>query len=894
MKKGFRVIISAVLVLALIASCASTSTEAVNVKSGVEKARDYIFSMYNKGREATATASDYSVVGVVAISGVTYSVDWTSDASEGVVISEMDSVTKKVTVDVDEKTPEQIDYTLTATVSDAEGNTATASFNYYVPAFKESTWAEYIAAADDSTVVVKGKVTGIISKSRDASYNCIYFEDADGGYYAYSTANDPVSEGVEVGMTIRVTGTKDLYSGTHEIKSGAVEILDSASGEVAATDLTAAYDSASSLKDSALTVGQSMLVTIKDVTVGGEDTSNGYYYFEKNGLKSYVRISSSTCPLNKADQAVFKSEHASHLGWTADVTGIISLYDGAFYLTPVTVDSFEYKSLPKKSDSEMIDFEISNISFALSFAEDSVFTVPLSGSSYDCVTFAWTSDSDAVVIDGSSVTVTLQDEETVAHLNAVITSGSETREVEYTLSLDAAAQDSYIAGTVSEVADGDVFKFGLYQANTGHQIYFAGAMSGEKYLATTIKADEAVDVTVEAQDGGFYLSFTLDEVKKYISVVGGKAAITDEASNLWTINSETSVPVTTVDGTDYYLGCYKTYETLSCSKTSYILDDTSKIGVSQFPATLEKVEVATLKLEKATEVSEDKNYVLAVSQKNAGKDFVFAGEMSGSKYYKTSSYLKGAIIKIELCDGGFRMYFDNDGTKTYLEVVDGKASLAAEPTTVWTLDAETSVPVTTIGDTQYYFGCYKTFETISASKTSYIFNDKSVIGVSQFPAYLVEYELEGVELERSAEIDLSATYVVALTQKLAGKDLYFAGAMSGEKYLATTTSLSKSVNVYLEEAEDGFRMYFIADGTKTYIEVVGGKAALSTEPTCIWKMEADAATPYTNVDGTDYYLGTYKTFETISASKTSYILSDNLSKIDESQFPIMLIEKSAL
>ncbi len=891
MKKGFRVLISALLVLSLLASC--TSTDVVQEKSGVEKARDYIFSMYNKGSKATATASDYSVVGVVQISGVTYSVEWTTDALEGVEISGMDSDTMKVTVDVDEKAGEDIYYTLTATVIDGEGKTASASFNYYVPAFRESSWAEYVAAADDSTVVVKGTVSGIISKSNDASYNCIYFEDEDGGYYAYSTAADPMEEGVEVGMLIRVTGTKDLYSGTHEIKSGVVEILDPVGTDVAATDLTAAYEAASSLKDSALTVGQSMFVTIRDVTVGGEDTSNGYYYFEKNGLKSYVRISSSTCPLNKADQAVFKSEHAAHLGWTADVTGIISLYDGAFYLTPVTVDSFVYKSLPQKSDAEMIDFEIGNISIDSSYQEDTVFTVPLTGSSYDAVVISWTSDSDAVVIDGDTVTVTLQEEETAATLRAVITSGTETREVGYSLSLDAQSRDSYIAATVSEVTDGSVYKYGLYQANTGHQIYFAGAMSGEKYLATTIKADEAVDVTVESTDGGFYLSFTADGAKKYISVVDGKAAITDEASNVWTLNSETSVPVTTVDGTDYYLGCYKTYETLSCSKTSYILDDTSKIGVSQFPATLEKVEVATLKLEKAEEISEGKNYVLAVSQKNAGKDLVFNGSISG-KYLQSGSYLKGVIVKTESVDGGFRMYFDNGGVKTYIEILDGKAALSVEPSTVWTLDKETSVPVTMVGDTQYYLGCYKTYETFSASKTSYIFDDKSVIGVSQFPAYLVEYELEGVELEREAEIDLNATYTVALTQKLAGKDLYFAGAMSGEKYLATTVSLSKSVNVYLEGAEDGFRMYFIADGTKTYIEILDGKAALSTEPTCVWKMESDAKTPYTTVDGTDYYLGTYKTYETISASKTSYILGDSLSKIDESQFPIMLIEKSSL
>lgn len=891
MKKGIRVLSLALVFLMLVVSCASTTVEKSGVKSEVEKAKSYVFSMYNEGRESTATASDYKVVGVVTINGVTYDVKWSVDVEEGVTIVPSEDG-RTVTVDVDEKTPERIDYTLTATVTDGKDSASTA-FLHYVPAFKESSWSEYVAAADDATVVVKGVVTGLISKSRDASYNCIYFEDADGGYYAYSTAEDPVTLGVETGMTIRVTGVKDLYSGTHEIKSGSVEIL-SLAAAVEPSDLTAAYEAASSLKDSALTVGQSMLVTIRDVTVGGEDTSNGYYYFEKNGLKSYVRISSSTCPLTKAEQTQFKAGHAEHLGWSADVTGIISIYDGAFYLTPVTVDAFDYKSLPKKSDAEMIDFEIGNISIDSTFAEDKEFSLPLSGASYESVGIVWTSDSEAVRIDGGKAVVTLQDDPETVTLTAILTSGSEKREVVYTLSLEAAAADNYIASTVDEAVDGATVKFGLYQANTGHQLYFAGEMSGEKYLKTTAKAEDATDVTVEMTEGGFYLSFTSGGAKKYISASGGKAAITDEAVSVWTLNEDTGVPVTTESGTDYYLGCYKTYETMSLSKTSYILDDTSKIGVSQFPAVLEKVEAASLKLEKAAEVSEEKSYMLAVSQKNAGKDFVFAGEMSGSKYFKTSQYMKGTIVKVEMTDGGFMMYFEKDGVRTYISAVDGKAALSTEGVTVWRLDGETGVPVTTENGTDYYLGCYKTYETISLSKTSYILDDTSVIGKSQFPAYLVEYELEGVELERSAEVDLDATYTVALTQKIAGKDLYFAGAMSGTKYLSTTTSLGKSVNVYLEEAEGGFRMYFVQEGKKIYIEVSGGSAALTETPVCVWKMEEDAKTPYTTVDGTDYYLGTYKTYETISASKTSYILGESLSKIDVSQFPIMLIERSSL
>lgn len=103
MKKGIRVLSLALVFLMLVVSCASTTVE-TPVKSEVEKAKSYVFSMYNEGRESTATASDYKVVGVVTINGVTYDVKWSVDVEEGVTIVPSEDG-KTVTVDVDEKTP---------------------------------------------------------------------------------------------------------------------------------------------------------------------------------------------------------------------------------------------------------------------------------------------------------------------------------------------------------------------------------------------------------------------------------------------------------------------------------------------------------------------------------------------------------------------------------------------------------------------------------------------------------------------------------------------------------------------------------------------------------------------------------------------------------------------
>ena len=220
------------------------------------------------------------------------------------------------------------------------------------------------------------------------------------------------------------------------------------------------------------------------------------------------------------------------------------------------------------------------------------------------------------------------------------------------------------------------------------------------------------------------------------------------------------------------------------------------------------------------------------------------------------------------------------------------------PSSLWTINSETGVPVTMVGEDEYYLGCYKTYETISASKTQYILGDNiSKIGSSQFPSYIAQAKLVPFTFTPETEIEENRQYTMALEQNNIAKKLFFTGEMSG-KYLATTTSLSKSCSVYGEKTEGGFKLYTIKDGEREYISLVDkdGKVAitLSSDSASIWTINEDAKTPVTKVGEDEYYLGTYKTYETISASKTSYILGENLAKIGSSQFPIILVEKDSL
>lgn len=880
MKKAIIYLSVALMCLSVFFGC---STSEATVDAGLQNAKNYLFAMYKD--KAVVTASDYTVVDTVMISGVSYPVVWSSDVEEKTV-SFVSNSNHMVTVDVDEKSPVDVDYTLTGTISDDRGNTLTVTFPHRIPAFKESSWVEYKEAADDSTLVVKGIVTGIMSKTKGNSSNCLYIQDDVGGYYVYAMAQDPLESGIQLGMTVRVTGSKDTYSGTLEIANAAVEILDSSISSYGPVDWTEKYEKATSLKDEDLTREQALLVTVKDVEITGQDTASGYYKFKKNGLESYVRISSSVCPIDKDAQNELKNGHAEHYGWKADVTGVICVYDGAFYLSPVEgFDAFTYVSLPEKSDSEKVSFELDSLTMVDKVVEDTSLSLPLSGAGYDSVSISWSSDSPCAVVDGSTLTFTLPEEETTVTITAKAESGEEVGEKSFTVIVEAASAYFAYPVMVEEYREHTPYALYASQNNVGKDLFFNGEISG-KYLSTTDKDSKVASVYLEKDGEGWRIYTVKDGSKLYVEIVDGKAALNSEAmGNVWRLDEETGVPVTASGDTDYYLGMYKNYETFSASKTSYIFNDTSVIGVSQFPMMIVEEWPGYYSYDKVSSVSEEGEYILSMDQANVGTTLYFNGTISGGKYLGTTRKAEEAVrVKFEKDGEGWRIFTTGD-EKLYVEIVDGKAALNSEVKgNVWRLDEETGVPVTAVGDTEYYLGSYKSYDTFSASKTSYIFNDTSVIGVSQFPLSIREGEGKkcGIILENVMSVEDGESYYFVVEQNNIASSLFFNGEISG-KYLSTSPSLAKGVMVKAEKEGEGFRMV-TPDGL--YVEIVDGKAALSTEPQgSLWTINA-IGVPVAMSGDSEYYLGCYKTYNTFSASKTQYI--SDVSLIGVSQFPAML------
>lgn len=114
-------------------------------------------------------------------------------------------------------------------------------------------------------------------------------------------------------------------------------------------------------------------------------------------------------------------------------------------------------------------------------------------------------------------------------------------------------------------------------------------------------------------------------------------------------------------------------------------------------------------------------------------------------------------------------------------------------------------------------------------------------------------------------------YRLGMLQGNVGKTLYFAGTVANKDYyLATTEDLSAATDVTLEEVQGGYKLYFMAEGTKTYLDVYKSgdyvNLRLTTEPTAVWTWNTEYNTLVADVEGTTYYCGTYKEYTTLSAS----------------------------
>lgn len=488
----------AIFVLIFVCLMGAFACGSKDEEKGLQEAVDYLKALYKDAKEETN--GDFKRVTAIMIEDQKYSVSWDTTASSDHVeiIVNADGVT--VTVVVKPADDADYPYELVATISDGKNKTD-VKWNHVVPKFKVLTAKEYYDAKANDAVVVEGTVTAIIGKANGAGSNCLYVQDKEnkGAFYVYGMESDPsaADSGIKEGMTVRVSGIKDVYNGTHEIKNASVKVVDETIKTVTPVDYTELFTNAKDLKDSSITAAQGLLVTLKGVTIESINDTNGYYNFKLAGKESYIRISSSVCPLSKDDQTTFINNFKSHIGYIANATGVICVYSDNFYLTPVTVDAFEYISLPQLDDAGMVDAELGKLSIGKEVEENGKsFDAPSKGNTYKDVTISWTSSDETVAkIENEKVTFTLPAEDKQVTITATVTSGEVTKTKEFKVNvivpiydlLDKEGLDAAFALEAGKALDGKKVAFG-----TITKIDSAYSSSYDN-ITVTIKPDVAED-----------------------------------------------------------------------------------------------------------------------------------------------------------------------------------------------------------------------------------------------------------------------------------------------------------------------------------------------------------------------------------------------------------------
>ena len=143
-------------------------------------------------------------------------------------------------------------------------------------------------------------------------------------------------------------------------------------------------------------------------------------------------------------------------------------------------------------------------------------------------------------------------------------------------------------------------------------------------------------------------------------------------------------------------------------------------------------------------------------------------------------------------------------------------------------------------------------------------------------------------------------YVVQLIQAKLSKTLYLDGGVNEKGFLTGTEDVSAAITVYVEKVEgEGIRFFTTNNPAKTYIEIYKTsedkiRPNYTTTAGAVWTYNEEAGTYTVEIEGTEYYLGTYNTFDTFSPSSISYITGSNAADVGVSQFLATCVDPSTL
>ena len=455
--------------------------------TGLNAAREYLQTMLKN--EGTVTGADFTRPAVLRNEHGTYTVTWTITVTSGsasdVTLSE--PVNGLVTINVDEFASAEVVYTLTAVISDAEGNTVEAlTYNHKVPAFVLNTYEEYVAACavgDKNTIItVKGYVLGVNASTGSSSKGSLWIIDEDGnGYYAYkptldaaiTESRDTINAAFPIGTEVVVKGSVTTYGGCLEYNDGCEIVFTGNSVDPATlpyVDVTELFGSAANMQDKdTLGATQSTRVTVKNVTMGIIDGTDNYdYHFTLNGVDFIFRMNNYLLDDAQNEELTAKW----NIGGKANLTGIVNVYSNKYQIYPDSVDSIEL-IVENLTDAQKVEREKEILSLEAEY--DANFTLPEASWADEII---WSvAGAGAVIGENNAVTINQTNEDQTVTFTATINCGEATDTATFTVII----KSSIIDWKTVEFAVTECAKLDGTNRETSAEEYFFYGIVGEIY-----------------------------------------------------------------------------------------------------------------------------------------------------------------------------------------------------------------------------------------------------------------------------------------------------------------------------------------------------------------------------------------------------------------------------
>ena len=572
MKKIISFILIAVLCLGVLTSCAQIGGVVDSIKDklglgenqpagpSVEAAADFLNDIYKDKKETTM--ADFDVIGRVSLDGVIFPVTWSSN-NDKVVIRESTKV-GYYTVDLPDVNSEEFGYTLTATVSDANGNTAQKSYSFKVPVIDNSgitsTPVEGTAYklfllqgsenrryyALNSSQNNENKFINTTLNPKDGAE--FFVEKVDGGYKIYTDVS-----GVKTYIYAKVTRTEDASTGN--IKYSKFIGFNAEEGSV-------------------FTYSES---------------KGGVWTVKVDGLVYGVGTYGSYTTISISDESYFTPEKVG---------------DSQFVLQFMTAEHANTLEEDKLPDSPSDAEGILNQLYALADGESATGEFTITGKIIELDSY----NNPTIVVEGfenmpvycyrlsveqkvgDTITVTATQMKnyggTYEFMNCTLVEGGNSGDQGGNGGNTETPSD---LGIVNNPEVGVAYKFGLFHGNENATVFFNG-QNYNSYAWYLAYDATGVDVYLEAVEGvenAYRLFFYNGEAKTYIvafprdgdTTKGTLKLDTATPAEYFTFSAEYSTLIyTSVTGEQFYLGSSGTYKSISCSAISYITNADSYVA----------------------------------------------------------------------------------------------------------------------------------------------------------------------------------------------------------------------------------------------------------------------------------------------------------------------------